>query len=50
MGRNQLYGHFKRQTSEISLEKTWTWLRKKILERETESYLTAVQNNVTRTN
>ena len=25
----QSYGHFKRQTSEISQEKTWTWLKKK---------------------
>ena len=24
----QLYGYFKRQTDDISLEKTWTWLRR----------------------
>ena len=30
----QLYGYFKRQTSEISHEKTWTWLRKENLKRE----------------
>ena len=29
----QLYRHFKRQTSEISHEKTWTWLRKENFER-----------------
>ena len=33
----QLYGHFKRQTNNISHEKTWTWLRKGNFERETES-------------
>ena len=27
----QLYGYFKRQTSDISLEKTWTWQRKETL-------------------
>ena len=26
--KKQLYGHFKRQSSEISPKKTWTWLRK----------------------
>ena len=45
----KLYGHFKRQTSEISHEKTWTWLRKGNLKRETESLLIAVQNNAIRT-
>ena len=29
----QLHGYFKRQTSEISHEKTWTWLRKGNLKR-----------------
>ena len=42
----QLYWHFKRQRSEISHEKTWTWLRKANLKRETESLLIAAQNNV----
>ena len=46
----QLYGHFKQQTSEISLEKTWTWWRKGNINRETESLLIAAQNNAMRTN
>ena len=29
----QLYGYFKRLTSNISYEKTWTWLRKGNLKR-----------------
>ena len=33
----QLYGYFKRQTSEISYVKTWTWLRKGNLKSETDS-------------
>ena len=41
----QLYRHFKQQISEISREKTWTWLRKRSLKRETESLLIAVHNN-----
>ena len=45
----QLYGHFARQTSEISLEKTWKWLRKENLKIESESLLIAVQNNAIRT-
>ena len=46
----QLYGHFKRRTSEISYKTTWTWLRKGNLKRETESLLIAAQNNAIRTN
>ena len=46
----RLYGHFKQQTSEISPEETWTWLRKGNLKRETESLLIAAQNNAIRTN
>ena len=45
----QLCGRFKRLISNISLEKTWTWLRKENLKRETESCLIAAQNNATRT-
>ena len=37
----QLYGYFKRQTSDISHEKTWTWQRKGNLNRETESLFIA---------
>ena len=46
----QLYEYFKRQTSEISHEKTWTWLRKGNLKRETESLPMAAPNNAIRTN
>ena len=45
----QLCVHFKRQTSEISQEKIWTWLRKGNLKRETESLLIAAQNNTIKT-
>ena len=34
----QLYGHFKQQTSEHSLEKKCTWLRNGNLKRETEFF------------
>ena len=46
----QLYGHFKRLTSNISHEKMWTWQRKGNLFRETESLPIAAQNNTIRTN
>ena len=46
----QLYGHFKQLTSDISHEKTWTWLKKGNLKRETESLLIAAQTNAIRTN
>ena len=46
----QLYGRFKRQISNISHEKTWRWLRKGNLKRETESILIAAQNSAIRTN
>ena len=46
----ELYGHFKWQTSEISHEKTWTWLIKENLKRKTESLLIATQNKAIRTN
>ena len=36
--------HFKQETGVISLEKTWTWLQKRNLKRETE-YLVIAQNN-----
>ena len=50
MDKKQLYGHFKRQTSKISHQKTWTWLRKGHLNRETETILRAAQNNTIKTN
>ena len=46
----QLYGRFKRLTSDISDEKMCKWLRKGYLKRETESLLIAAQINVRRTN
>ena len=46
----QLFGRFKQLLSNISHNKTWTWLRKGNLKRETESLLIAEQNNAIRTN
>ena len=46
----QLYGHFKRLINNISHQKTWTWLRKGNLRRETEFLLIAAQDNAIRTN
>ena len=46
----QLYGRFKWLTSDISHEKTWMWLGKGNLKRETESLRIAAQNNAIRTN
>ena len=48
--KTQLCWRFKRLTSDISHEKTWTRLRKGNLKRETESRLIAAQNNTIRTN
>ena len=50
MGEKQIYGSFKRETDNISREKTWTWLRKGNLKRETEYLLIAAENNTIRTN
>ena len=46
----QLYGHFMRQTNEISHWKKLSWLKKGNLKRETKSLLRAAQNNAIRTN
>ena len=46
----QLYGRFKRLIINISHQKTWTWLRKGNLKRETESLQIAAQDNAIRTN
>ena len=46
----QLNRRFKRLISNISHEKTWTWLRKWNFMRETESLLIAAQNNDIRAN
>ena len=48
--KKQLYGHFKRLLNNISHQKTWTWLRKGNLKRETEYLLIAAQDNAIRTN
>ena len=45
----QLYRRFKRLIN-ISHDKTWMWLRKGKLKRETESILISAQNNAIRTN
>ena len=50
MGNKQLYGRFKGLINNISHQKTWTWLRKGNLKRETESLLIAAQDNAIRTN
>ena len=50
MGWKKLYGRFKRLINNISHDKTWTWLRKGNLKRETESLLMAAQNSAIRTN
>ena len=46
----QLYGRFKRLINTISHQKTWTWLRKENLKRETESLLILAQDSAIRTN
>ena len=46
----QLNGCFKRLINDISHQKTWTWLRKGNLKRETESLLITAQINAIRTN
>ena len=50
MGKKGIVCIFQRQTSEISHEKTWIWLKKGNLKKETESLLKAAQNNAIRTN
>ena len=49
-GEKQFNGRFNRLISNISDEKTWTCLRKGNLKRETDSLLSAAQNNTIRTN
>ena len=45
----QVYGNFKGQTNKIPDAKTWTWLRKGNLKKETESLPIAAQDNAIRT-
>ena len=47
--KKKLYGRFKHLIN-ISHQKTWTWLRKGNLERETKSLLIAAQDNAIRIN
>ena len=49
-GEKQLCGHFKWLRIDQSHEKTWTWLRKGNLKRETESLIIVTKNNAIRTN
>ena len=46
----ELYGRFRRLINNISLNKTWIWLKKGNFKRETESLLMAAQNSAIRTN
>ena len=48
--KKQIYGRFKLLINNISLQKTWTWLRKGNLKRETKSLLIGEQDNAIRTN
>ena len=50
MEEKQHYVRFKRLINNISHQKTWTWLRKEKLNRESESLLIAAQDNAIRTN
>ena len=48
--KKHLYDRIKRRINTILLEKTWTWLRKGNLKRETESLLIPTQDNAIRIN
>ena len=48
--KKQIYSRFKLLINNISHQKTWTWLRKRNLEREKEFLLIAAQDNDIRTN
>ena len=45
MKEKQLYEYFTRQAGKIENQKTWAWLLRGNLKRETEAFLTATQNN-----
>ena len=46
----QLYGRFERVITNISEEKTWTWLKKGNLRRETATLIITAENNAIWTN
>ena len=50
MGREGLYGQFLRQTDSEQNEKTWEWLQRGDLKRETEALITAAQDQAIKTN
>ena len=51
MGRKNNYMDTSSNKSErLHIKKTWTWLRKGNLKKETESLIIATQNNAIRTN
>ena len=49
-GKKQHYGRFNRLINNNSHQKTWIWLRKRNLKRETESLIKAAQDNAIKTN
>ena len=50
MGEKQIYGRFKQLINYISHQKTFTWLIKGKLKRETESVILAALDNAIKTN
>ena len=46
----QLHGKFIRETEEVRSEKTWGWIRKTYLRKETEGLVFAAQEQALRTN
>ena len=48
--KKQLHGKFIRETEEVRSEKTWGWIRKTYLRKETEGLVFAAQEQALRTN